>query len=393
LEPFQKLLEPSHGFFRPFQEFLGTLKKLLEPLKKLPERFKKFLRASEKLIERSKKLPKRPEKFPSAVRQRSQRLKNFSATLPDLPVCGLAFFQPSRKISGMLRIENITSLDQPELAPYRTLKRSAEHAKLGIFVTEGDKVVCRLLESPFAVVSVLLPAERLAEFEPRLRARPEKEIAVYVCDKHLLRGLVGFEIYQGVLAIGKIPTAWTLEKILAASPRPRFFAAMDGLGNAENIGVLMRNCAAFGVQALVVGETCSSPFLRRAVRNSMGAVFKLPILQLNNRQGEFGESGIQTERRRDAPVETLAKTLRELRAHGVRCIAAHPHTDKKVLSHTDFTGDCCVVFGSEGHGVSEAVLAACDEAVAIPMANDIDSLNVGNAAAVFLYEVNRQRSK
>lgn len=271
----------------------------------------------------------------------------------------------------MLHIENISSLDRPELAPYRSLKRSAEHAKLGLFVVEGDKVLHRLLTSGFTVVSVLLLAERLAEFEPRLRARPEKDIAVFVCERRVMDELVGFEIYQGVLAIGKIPARRSLEKILAASPRPRFFAALDGLSNAENIGVLMRNCVAFGVQALLVGETCSSPFLRRSVRNSMGAIFKLPVLESPD----------------------LAATLRELRGHGVRSLAAHPHTDQKVLSQADFTGDCCVIFGSEGHGISQAVLAACDDAVAIPMANEVDSLNVSAAAAVFLYEVNRQRGK
>ncbi len=266
-------------------------------------------------------------------------------------------------------VHQIESLDLPELAPYRTLKRSAEHEALGIFVTEGDKVVVDLLQSSFGVVSLLLPAERFAEFEPLVRARSEKEIPIYVCPKKILRELVGFEIYQGVLAIGKIPTPLSLENVLATSPRPRFFAAMDGLANAENIGVLMRNCAAFGVQALVVGETCSSPFLRRSVRNSMGAAFKLPAVESAN----------------------LVAALRELRTNGVRCIAAHPHAGKKILSQADFTGDCCVVFGSEGHGLSASVLEACDEAVEIPMANAIDSINVGNAAAVFLYEVQRQR--
>jgi tRNA G18 (ribose-2'-O)-methylase SpoU len=271
----------------------------------------------------------------------------------------------------MFHVRKIDSLDLPELAPYRTLKRSAEHEALGIFVTEGDKVVCRLLESRFELVSVLLPEKRLAEFEPLLNSRAENFTVYSVANLAILRELVGFEIYQGVLAIGKIPTTPSLETILATSPSPRFFAAMDGLANAENIGVLMRNCMAFGVQALIVGETCSSPFVRRSVRNSMGAVFKLPILESTN----------------------LGQTLRELRAHGVRCIAAHPRAEKKILSQADFTRDCCVVFGSEGHGISADVLAACDEAVEIPMANEIDSINVGNAAAVFLYEVQRQRSR
>ena len=272
----------------------------------------------------------------------------------------------------MFSLQTIASLELPELAPYRTLRRAAEHAAQGIFVAEGDKVVRRLLESDFGVLSVLLPASRVAEFEPLLRARPEVDIPVFaVTNKAVLEELVGFEMFQGVLAIGKIPPPITLEKILTDSARPRFFVAMDELSNSENVGALMRNCVAFGVGALISGETCCSPFLRRTVRNSMGALFKLPVLESPN----------------------LVQTLGELHAHGVRCLAAHPHTDKKILSQASFTGDVCVVFGSEGHGISPAVLAACDEAVAIPMANDVDSLNVSAAAAVFFYEVNRQRGQ
>ncbi|MFM2295076.1 MAG: hypothetical protein RLZZ350_1489 [Verrucomicrobiota bacterium] len=284
----------------------------------------------------------------------------------------------------MVHIHHIASLDLPELAPYRTLKRSAEHELLGLFVTEGDKVVLDLLASRFAVVSLLVPPERLTEFETLARARPEADIALYVCPKKILRELVGFEIYQGVLAIGKIPAPTSLAEILAATAdkhsRPRFFAAMDGLGNAENVGVLLRNCAALGVQALIAGETCSSPYVRRSVRNSMGAVFKMPVVELGRKQ-----------ERRDAKVITLVETLGALRAAGVRCVAAHPSPEGKTLWQADFTGDVCVVLGSEGDGLSPEVLAACDEAVSIPMANAIDSLNVGNAAAVFLAEVVRQR--
>ena len=64
-----------------------------------------------------------------------------------------------------------------------------------------------------------------------------------------------------------------------------------------------------------------------------------------------------------------------------------------MLSRADFSGDCCIVFGSEGLGISPEVLDACDEAVAIPMRNEVDSLNVSTAGAVFLYEVNRQRNE
>ena len=269
-----------------------------------------------------------------------------------------------------LHVKAIASFDLPELRPYATLRRSAEHEAQGIFVAESDKVVRRLLESRFTVVSIVLEEKWLVEFRPLLEARAET-IAVYLVEKKTLEKLVGFTMFQGVLAIGKVPPKTSLETILAQSTKPLLLAAVDELANAENLGSLVRNCVAFGVGALLVGETSSSPFLRRAVRNSMGTIFDLPIVELSS----------------------LTQTIRDLRARGIRCVAAHPRPGGKTLSQADFSGDCCLVFGSEGHGISPAVLAACDEAVAIPMPPTVDSLNVGAAAAAFLYEANRQRGK
>ena len=286
----------------------------------------------------------------------------------------------------MFRVEAINSLDLPELAPYRTMRRSAEHEAQAIFIAEGEKVTRRLLESRFSVVSVVLPEKHLEHFRPLLDARPE-EFIVYLAEKSLLETLVGYSLFQGVLSVGKIPPPASLEDILAKSLRPRLLAAIDGLSNAENLGAVVRNCVAFGVQALVVGETCSSPYLRRSVRNSMGAIFQLPVWEVKL------ANDAARKRRDEPPRFTLAQTLRDLRSRGIRCLAAHPRTDGQILSQADFSGDCCLVFGSEGNGISKAVLDACDEAVAIPMANGVDSLNVGAAAAVFLYEANRQRNK
>src|SRR5262249_43139370 len=133
----------------------------------------------------------------------------------------------------------------------------------------------------------------------------------------------------------------------------------------------------------------SSPFLRRAVRNSMGTIFQLPVVELNPKN-ELREPNCSVPRETPSP-ETLAQTILQLRSRGIRCIAAHPHTDRKFLAQADFSDDCCIVFGSEGEGISKPVLDACDEVVCIPMANEVDSLNVGAAAAVFLYEAARQR--
>jgi tRNA G18 (ribose-2'-O)-methylase SpoU len=269
----------------------------------------------------------------------------------------------------MFTVEQINCLDLPELQAYRTMRRQMAQREQGIFVAEGEKVVRRLLESKFGVVSALMPKRWLTELESLLKARPET-VRVFIAEKELLETLTGFSMYQGLLAVGQIPTQIPLEQILANSPRPHLLVAVDALSNAENLGALVRNCTAFETEALIVGETSSSPFMRRAVRSSMGTVFQLPIVETTD----------------------LARCLSGLRERGIRCVAAHPHAENRTLSDADFTRDCCIIFGSEGHGISQKMLALCDDAIAIPMPPTVDSLNVGSAAAVFLYEARRQRA-
>lgn len=286
----------------------------------------------------------------------------------------------------MFHVRKIESFDSPELQPYATMRRSREHEQQGLFIAEGTKVVQRLLESNFTVLSMVAPEDWLETFKPLLEKRPE-DVTVFIAEKKTLESLTGFSLFQGVLAVGKIPAPLSFEKVLTDGQSPKLFVAVEALTNAENLGAITRNCVAFGVQALIVGETSSSPFLRRAVRNSMGAILQLPVIELA-RIGQWRPTTFTPH----TTALTLVECLNELRARGIRCIAAHPHTDKRILSQADFTGDCCIVLGSEGDGLSPAVLAACDDAVAIPMPPHVDSLNVAAAAAVFLYEANRQRN-
>jgi len=269
----------------------------------------------------------------------------------------------------MFHVHRIADLELPELAPYRTLKLSPELRARGMFVAEGDKVVHRLLTSSLEVISVLVPDHRLPEYEPALSARSENVRVYIVTEKRVLTELVGFEMFQGVLAVAHVPKEPIIADLIAGTPAPRLFVAADGLSNAENVGALVRNCAAFGVQAVIFGETSASPYLRRAVRNSLGTVFHMPIIE----------------------SRALAGAIRDLQEHGVHCIAAHPQPNSLPLAQADFSSDCCLVFGNEGQGISENVLAASDTTVAIPMSPAVDSLNVASSGAVFLYEVQRQR--
>ena len=135
----------------------------------------------------------------------------------------------------MFHLQRIASLDLPELAPYRTLKLAHEHRERGFFVAEGDKVVHRLLASGLEVVSVLLPEHRLAEYEPALLARRENVLVFSATEKRILEDLVGFELFQGVLAVAKVPIEPKLTALFEKTKSWRLFVTADGLTNADNV--------------------------------------------------------------------------------------------------------------------------------------------------------------
>jgi tRNA G18 (ribose-2'-O)-methylase SpoU len=270
---------------------------------------------------------------------------------------------------AILKIHPVQSLAAPELALYLTLRRVEEHEQAGVVVAANSKTVKRLLASRYAVASALLTPAWLEKLEPELRARPEAELPVYLAEQKLLETITGYKMHQGVLAVAKIPPLPDFETLFSHSPHPLLLVAVEGIASAENLGALVRNCAAFGAHFLIVGETCGSPFQRRAVAGSMGTVFEQPLVR----------------------VTSLVDTLTALRAREVPCLAAHPRPGARRLSTMDLRGDCCLVFGAEGPGLTPPVLAACSDAVEIPMPSYMNSLNVATAAGIFLYEATRQR--
>jgi tRNA G18 (ribose-2'-O)-methylase SpoU len=265
-------------------------------------------------------------------------------------------------------IVKISTLDQEELRPYRTLRRPLDHLKEGIFVGEGEKVVRRLLNSHLTVISLLVTPDWFARLESDLSSRNE-ELTIFIAEKSLVETIVGCNLHQGVMAIAQVPADRSLDDIVQSVNGQALMIALEGLVNAENVGVIVRNCAGFGVDAIIVGENSSSPYLRRAVRNSMGTVFQVPIVH----------------------VENLASSLMKLRSvYNYNVIAAHPAGTNTIFD-SELKGNSCIVVGNEGDGLSKSILDVCSTLVSIPMKNDVDSLNVANASAVLLYEACRQR--
>ena len=268
-----------------------------------------------------------------------------------------------------MNVKRIDSLELPELEPYRTMRRTLAHREKGIFVAEGEKVVRRLVESNLRIISILMTPQWLDEYHTSLEKRLVEQ-SVFISEKEVLEQIVGYGLHQGIMAIGRIPDPPDIIQFTRDCHRPRLFVAVDGIANSENMGVIVRNCAALGAQILLAGQTSCDPYLRRSVRNSMGTVFGLPIVK----------------------VDRLSGLLRRLHAEfSIDIIAADPKSKSDDVSEVDLTRDVCLVFGSEGEGISEEVIDECSGRTRIPMHREVDSINVASSVGVLLFEAMRQR--
>ena len=272
----------------------------------------------------------------------------------------------------MLEIHRLEETDLPELEPFRTMRRRKDMDRLNQFVAEDRKIVRRLFDSRFAyrIISLLVTDECLEEFRIELELIPEPVIA-YIADKPTIERISGFHCKEGIKVMAQILEPHTIDGVLDSVAKPQLLIGCDGLTNAENMGAIVRNGAAFGADAVVVSEDSTSPYLTRTIRASMGTLFELPCVQ----------------------PENFFNTLRDLKWRGFTLVGAHPHTDQCSLANADLNRDCVLIFGSEGHGISERIRKLCDELVVIPMSGKVDSLNVGSSVAVFLYEAARQRGR
>ncbi|MCB2204715.1 RNA methyltransferase [bacterium] len=268
-----------------------------------------------------------------------------------------------------MQLQHIDTLDLPELEPYRTLRERTQHWKGDHVVAEGEKAVRALLQSELVPISLLMNQSWLHALEPLLQDQRYAATTVYLGDDALLDGIVGFSLHQRLLAAAPQPPNPTLEDLRGGAHGRKVHVALEGLADAENMGMILRNCAAFGVGSMVVGSDSCSPYLRRSVRVSLGNVFSLRI------------------HRCEHLLETLQRCREEL---GWRIVGTTPRGGAHVLrEQREMGGEICLLFGSEAEGLTPEALALCDEQFTIPMRGGVDSINVANAVAVSLYEATR----
>jgi tRNA G18 (ribose-2'-O)-methylase SpoU len=258
-----------------------------------------------------------------------------------------------------------------ELDLYRDL-RDRDLRREGLLVAEGRWLVERLLDSGWEVLSVLCAPR----FAGHFRALAAGRCPVLSADEERLVKVAGFPFHRGVLAAARRPRLPSLAEWLsrgdAAAAAPagptagtagRVLVLCPRLTGEYNLGSIVRSAAALGAEALAVGPSCCDPLSRRALKVSMGAAFRLPLLTL----------------------EEEGADLARLRAGGWRIAGASPAPEALPLDRWRPAGPVALVLGEEAGGLPEPWAGGCDLRLRIPMRPGVDSLNVAVAAGILLH--------
>lgn len=265
---------------------------------------------------------------------------------------------------------SIESPDDPRLALYTAMKDRDIRRETGLFLAEGEHVVRRAFQAGLQVRSLLVIEQKVARVEAMVADAGAEGVEVLSCTKQLMQAAVGFAMHQGIIAAVQPPSDWVgfegLDQVTSDFGDKATLLVCPEITNVENLGLLTRVAAGLGVGAMVLGPRCADPWYRRSVRVSMGAVFKLPIVRLDDL-----DAGLDHLRQRYG--YTLVATVIDADAtplRGVKISADQKHA---------------VLLGNEGDGLPADLVARCDEKVRIPMHADVDSLNVAVAAGIVLH--------
>lgn len=260
-----------------------------------------------------------------------------------------------------MAISHITAADDERVRDFNELTdvefRKVREPMEGLFLAEGEKVIRRALSAGYVPRSALMTQRW---YESVADALLDTGCDIYIASESVLEAITGYHVHRGALASFGRRALPSLDEVLVDARR---VVVLEDLVDHTNVGAIFRNAAALGIDAVLVTPSCADPLYRRSIKVSMATVFAVPWTR----------------------IEPWPAGLQSLSAAGFRCLAMTPEPSSVSLRDLDLDQRIAIIVGTEGAGLSDAALEACDLKARIPMSGSVDSLNVSAASAITFY--------
>jgi len=262
--------------------------------------------------------------------------------------------------------ETVTSRANPLFKRLLALKKRGVAPEGDLCLLEGPKLLDEALAAGARIVEVAVAsgAEERPTAAKSLGALREQGVPVRRLTKRLLASVSDAETTQGVLALAVRP-AFDEERLFDGAP---LIVVAVGIQDPGNLGGLLRTAEAAGASGAYLCEGCADPFSWKALRGSMGSAFRLPLV-------------------RGLAVDAV---LDRMEGRAVPAFAATVDGETR-YDRADLRSAVALVLGSEGAGLPQHVARRAHARLRVPIARPVESLNVGVAAGLLLFEAARQR--
>jgi len=248
-------------------------------------------------------------------------------------------------------VSEITSTANPRVKAWRQLLTPDGRRAHGLFLAEGEHLAREAVRAG-ASECILISKENLDQY----RDLPHEGLSVIPVSRQVIAFLSDSRTPQGILAVCRMPEPKIPEH---AGPR---LVALNRVQDPGNVGAILRTMDAAAFAGLLIDPGCADPFSPKALRASMGAVFRVPVY----------------------PCKSLDEALGRLPGH---TLVAGDLNGAPYYNHPPFGDRVCLMVGNEGSGLEEGLLKRADHRLKLPIPGGAESLNAAVAASLMIYDI------
>ncbi|MDD5952553.1 MAG: RNA methyltransferase [Oscillospiraceae bacterium] len=264
-------------------------------------------------------------------------------------------------------LEQITSRQNETVKIHaKLLQSAARRREAGQFLCEGARLCRDAAESGIVIDTFYATASAYEKYGAYCQKIASVAKRSYQISDHVAPLLSDTKHPQGVFCVCRLPAqAHSLETL----EKDKSYLALEQMQDPSNFGTVLRTAEALGIKGVFLCGPCCDPFGPKALRGSMGAVFRLPLF--------FCQDG-----------PSAAKQLGE---KGFATFASVVDSSAQPVTSADFSGPSVLFIGNEGNGLTENCVTSCDHRITIPMLGRAESLNASAATSILLWEMMRDK--
>lgn len=269
--------------------------------------------------------------------------------------------------SQIFGVDCIVSKSNSTIVKISKLLNKKERKEAELFTLDGVKLFIEAYSFGAKIKYIILNdnVELDNEILKKISVARDNGASIICVNEAVFSKLTDENSPQGIITVCQFLSNHYFNESLISVNEDEKIMAFESVRDPGNIGAIIRNAAAFGINRLIFTTDCADIYSQKVLRATMGAIFKVKI--------NF--------------VANLSNAIADLKKKGRRVIATTLGENSLKLRSDRITSQDVFVIGNEGHGVSEAVIEQVDETLFIPMCENTESLNASVATAILMWEI------